>query len=83
MLEYQAVNLLLPIYMYTIKFFNLEPSTVSDTQRRACLTFGAIIKNLRTNGNTTLALRLANKLEEILGHHNECKLVTTLEFLLK
>lgn len=83
MLEYQAVNLLLPIYMYTIKFFNLEPSTVSDTQRRACLTFGAIIKNLRTNGNTTLALRLVNKLEEILGHHNECKLVTTLEFLLK
>lgn len=83
MLEYQAVNLLLPIYMYTIRFFNLEPSTVSDTQRRACLTFGAIIKNLRTNGNTTLALRLVNKLEEILGHHNECKLVTTLEFLLK
>lgn len=83
MLEYQTVNLLLPIYMYTIKFFNLEPSTVSDTQRRACLTFGAIIKNLRTNGNTTLALRLVNKLEEILGHHNECKLVTTLEFLLK
>ena len=80
MLEYQAVNFLLPIYMYTIKFFNLEPSTVSDTQRRACLTFGAIIKNLRTNGNTTLALRLVNKLEEILGHHNECKLVTTLEF---
>lgn len=83
MLEYQAVNLLLPIYMYTIKFFNLEPSTVSDTQRRACLTFGAIIKNLRTNGNTTSALRLVNKLEEILGHHNECKLVTTLGFLLK
>nr|XP_022345803.1 uncharacterized protein LOC111138229 [Crassostrea virginica] len=48
-----------------------EPSTVSDTQRRACLTFGAIIKNLRTNGNTTSALRLVNKLEEILGHHNE------------
>lgn len=71
--------------MYTIEilFLNLEPSTVSDTQRRACLTFGAIIKNLRTNGNTTLALRLVNKLEEILGHHNECKLVTTLEFPFK
>lgn len=53
--------------------FNTEPSLVSATQRRACLTFGAISKNLRQNGNTTLALQLVHKLEETLGHHNECK----------
>jgi hypothetical protein len=51
-----------------------EPSFVSNTQRRACLTLGAIIKTLRQNGNTTLALQLVTKLEEALGNHNESKM---------
>lgn len=59
--------------MFLISMFNTEPSLVNATQRRACLTFGAILKNLRQNGNTTLALQLVHKLEETLGHHNECK----------
>ena len=41
------------------------------TQKRACLTLGALAKNLGDQGNDTEAQRIVEKFESWLGVHNE------------
>lgn len=41
------------------------------TQKRACLTLGALAKNLRDTDNDTEAQRIIDKFETWLGIHNE------------